>query len=69
MKVSLNVFIQLLSLVGQGATVLLDVVPPSGQKWVVGTLAVVQGTTSILAHFKNPDGTSAKTAYKPPQRR
>lgn len=65
MKLSVNAIIQILAIIGQGAAVVSEVLPPQAQKWTVGTLAVVQALTGILAHFRNPDGTPAAVAYLP----
>ena len=68
MKFSVNMILQIAALVAQGANATMPLLPPNLQKWAVVTLTAVQGISAVLAHFSNPDGTSARAAYEPAKR-
>lgn len=63
MKISVNSILQILMLAGQGANAVADVLPEGGKLWVAVALSIIQGVVGVLAHFHNPDGTTAKVAY------
>jgi hypothetical protein len=63
MKFSVNVVIQMLALAAQGINATQDLLPPRGKFWAMVALSAVQGLTAVLAHFANPDGTSAEAPY------
>lgn len=63
MKVSVNMVLQLAALIAQAANQVYDLLPEQGKFWAAVTIAAAQGITGVLAHFVNPDGTSAKKPY------
>ncbi|MHA2642881.1 MAG: hypothetical protein V2G41_09565 [bacterium JZ-2024 1] len=63
MKLSVNVFIQILSTLAQGINYIEPILPPKGRFWTAVALSVVQGISAVLAHFANPDGTPATQPY------
>jgi hypothetical protein len=63
MKLSVNVVIQMLALAAQGLNATQDLLPAKGKFWAMVALSAVQGVTAVLAHFSNPDGTSAQAPY------
>ncbi len=63
MKLSVNVIIQMLALAAQGLNATQDLLPAKGKFWAMVALSAVQGVTAVLAHFSNPDGTSAQAPY------
>lgn len=63
MRFSVNVAIQMLALVAQGLNASVDLLPAKGKLWAMVALSVVQGSTGVLAHFTNPDGTRAEAPY------
>ncbi len=62
MKLSVNVIIQMLALAAQGINATQDLLPAKGKFWAMVALSAVQGVTAVLAHFSNPDGTSAQAS-------
>lgn len=65
MKFKVNAVIQALSLAAQvinfsGGAVQDDQV----RFWLAVGLSAIQGATGVLAHFANPDGTSARAAWR-----
>jgi hypothetical protein len=67
MKLSINVAIQALGTVAQLVNQTSDLLPPKPRFWATVALSAIQGLTAVLAHFANPDGTPARTAWVPPQ--
>lgn len=65
MKWTVNTVIQLLGTIGQAVNVVGGLIPPAWHVWVAVVLSAIQGIVGVLAHFKNPDGTTAKIAYTP----
>ena len=63
MKLSVNSIIQTLMLAMQGLNQASDVLPPKAKFWAMLAISAMQGVVGIMAHFVNPDGTSAKVAY------
>lgn len=63
MKFSVNMFVQILTLVAQGANQVLSFVPDAKKPVVVAALGVVSAVTGLLAHFSNPNGTPASQPY------
>jgi len=41
------------------------VVPPRYQPYIALALGILQALGAFIAHFNNPDGTSASQPYKP----
>jgi hypothetical protein len=66
MRLSVNSLIQILAMVGQYGNQVSDFLPAKGKFWAAVGIAAVQGIVGVLAHFKNPDGTSAAEAYYSP---
>jgi len=65
MTVKTNGLVQILALALQVLNQILDQVPPRAKFWVMLAISALQVVISILAHFQNPDGTSAKASWKP----
>ncbi len=65
MKFSWNLVFQIAATVVQGANMLGGILPPKAQGIITAGVTVLQAVVGLLAHFVNPDGTSAKTAYVP----
>ena len=65
MKLSVNSIIQTLMLAMQGLNQASDVLPPKAKFWAMIGISALQGVVGVMAHFVNPDGTSAKVAYIP----
>ena len=65
-KLSVNAVIQICGTLLQVVNALGVIFPQdsSGQRWILAAGAAIQGIVGVLAHFSNPDGTSAKTAYE-----
>ncbi|HZV05079.1 MAG TPA: hypothetical protein VE999_08370 [Gemmataceae bacterium] len=63
MKFSVNIAIQMLALVAQGLNATIDLLSGRGKFWAMVGLSAVQGVAAVLAHFANPDGTSAEAPY------
>ena len=53
----------MLALATQGINATQDFLPAKGKFWAVVALSAVQGVAAVVAHFANPDGTSAEAAY------
>ncbi len=64
MRFSVNVAIQMLALVAQALNATQELLPPRGRFWALVALSAVQGATAVLAHFVNPDGTTALLPYR-----
>ncbi|HWR52109.1 MAG TPA: hypothetical protein VN428_13445 [Bryobacteraceae bacterium] len=64
MKFTVNVAVQMLALAAQGINQAQDLLPPRGRFWAMVALSAIQGTTAVIAHFANPDGTPAILAYR-----
>ena len=65
MKLSVNVILQILATLMQIVNQMGGLVSPRYQTLVLGILSVAQAAIGVVAHFVNPDGTSAKVAYEP----
>ncbi len=65
MNVVANVLLQFLGILIQVGNQASGFVPEKYKGLVSGVVAAAMGVVAILAHFKNPDGTSAATEYKP----
>ena len=65
MTVKLNIVAQVLAFVLQGLNFASGAVPVKYQPWIAFGIAVVQAGIALLAHYQNPDGTNAKTAWIP----
>lgn len=63
MKLSVNSIVQTLMLALQGLNQISDILPLKGKFWVMIGISAIQGIIGVMAHFVNPDGTSAKVAY------
>ncbi len=63
MKLSVNSVIQLLGLLAQGVNAATNILPDEGKFWGFVVISAIQGITGVLAHFSNPDGTSARAPY------
>ena len=67
MKLSVNLFIQIFGVLLQGLTFASGIVPAG--KWqaiCASVIGVIQAVSGLLAHFSNPDGTSATVPYVKP---
>jgi hypothetical protein len=60
-----NIVIQACAMALQYLNVLLPIAPEKYKVWITVSIALVQATVAGLAHYSNPDGTPATTAYKP----
>jgi hypothetical protein len=67
MKFSTNMVIQVVATLAQLVNQLGGVVPAKYQTVILAVLSGVQGVAAAIAHYNNPDGTSAKVAYIPPK--
>lgn len=68
MKLSTNILAQSVALIAQLFNQVGGVVPAKYQVPIALGIGVAQSIMAFVAHFTNPDGTSASTAYvKPPQ--
>lgn len=63
----LNKMIQIIGVVGNIWVVNSTFLPPKAQAIGVAGLSAAQGVAGALAHYYNPDGTSAATPYVPPK--
>ena len=64
MTVNANYLIQVIALLLQTLNQLAAILPPKGQFWATVIITGLQGVSAVLAHFKNPDGTTAKVAWE-----
>jgi hypothetical protein len=62
---SVNIAVQVVAFVLQALNQLMPIVPAKYQLWVTFAIAVAQAVSALLAHFVNPDGSSAKLPYTP----
>lgn len=60
-----NVLIQTGAVIGQVANMALPILPPKYQGWALIALAVAQAVAAGRAQYRNPDGTSARVAWRP----
>jgi hypothetical protein len=65
MTLSVNAIAQLIALVLQVLNQVSGLVPTKYQVYVALVVGVLQAVVAFLAHFSNPDGSSAKVAYTP----
>ncbi len=65
MKLSVNAVVQILGTALQGLNTVVDLLPARGRFWAFVAVSAIQGVVGILAHFSNPDGTSAAAPYIP----
>jgi len=63
MKLSINLVFQACALVVQYGNQASGFVPPKAQMWVALAVGIAQGVVGWRAHYFNPDGTPAATAY------
>jgi hypothetical protein len=63
---SVNFIVQILGVALQGANFFSGMVPAEYQPVLAAVVTIIQGVSALLAHFKNPDGTPAAVAYRPP---
>jgi hypothetical protein len=63
MKLSLNMIVQVVALVLQIYNQYWRMIPTGWQPLAALIVGVVQAASALLAHFSNPDGTPASTAY------
>jgi hypothetical protein len=63
MKFSWNVVLQGLATAAQGLNAIGALLPPKYQIMATMTITLIQAISAFLAHFANPDGTPAATAY------
>ncbi len=68
MKLSWNVVFQVLAMVAQALNAFSGMVSPKWQPIVLLVVTFLQGMVAWWAHQSNPDGTSAKVAYTPPEK-
>jgi hypothetical protein len=64
-KFSVNVVVQVLAVILHALNQYGALVPANYQFYVTFALAFLQALSALLAHFVNPDGTSAKAAWVP----
>ncbi len=70
MRLSINMIVQILGIAGQALNQMIDLFPSAESKGTVAAIiGVIQAFTALLAHFRNPDGTNAKTAYVSPAKK
>lgn len=67
MKISVNSLLQMLLLVVQAINASSELLQGKAKFFALVALSAVQGLISVLAHFKNPDGTPAAQPYVPQQ--
>lgn len=67
MKFSVNILIQILATIAQALNQIGDLFPPDHRMTVTLIIGVIQAVVALMAHFKNPDGTSAKLPYDAPK--
>ena len=67
MKFSWNVIAQAIATAIQGANAIGTILPHDHQVAIALGIGAVQAIVAFIAHFKNPDGTTAKVAWQPPQ--
>lgn len=65
LTLSVNSILQILLLISQGLNQAMDILSPKMKFWAMVAMSATQGLIAVLAHFVNPDGTSAKVAYIP----
>lgn len=65
MKLSIHTLIQMGGILAQVLIQIAPVFPPSQQHALAVALAVVQASVGVAAQFSNPDGSSARVAWKP----
>lgn len=63
MKLYVNLLVQSLSFVINGATLLTNIVPMKFKPYLVLIISAAQGVISWYAHQYNPDGTPATIPY------
>ena len=68
MKLSVNAIVQALMLIMQGLNQASGLLPEKGKFYAMVAMSAIQGIVAVMAHFVNPDGTTAKVAYIPPSR-
>ena len=68
MRLSLNIVIQILMLVCQAYNQISGMLPQEAREIATLVMGVIQAVAALLAHYRNPDGTPAATAYVKPAR-
>ena len=63
MKISTNMILQVIATGMQLVNQLGGIVPSKYQTLVLAVLSAAQGVIGAIAHFSNPDGTTANVAY------
>ncbi|MBN1567948.1 MAG: hypothetical protein JXA73_08870 [Acidobacteria bacterium] len=66
MRLSVNMVIQILMTLLQAYNAVSDMLPDDWKGGAAAIMAIIQAVVAAIAHFKNPDGSSAKVAYIPP---
>jgi len=67
MPLSWNMIFQAVATGIQGTNAISPMFPHDTQVAIALGVAVVQAAIAFIAHFTNPDGTSASVAYTPPK--
>jgi hypothetical protein len=67
MKLSWNMFFQIVATAIQGANAVSGMLPPKQQAGLAVIVGAIQGIVAAIAHFRNPDGTPASVAYVKPE--
>jgi hypothetical protein len=65
MKLSTNMVVQVIATAVQAANAASPMFTPKVQGSIAAVVGVLQAISACIAHFSNPDGTPATTAYKP----
>ena len=65
MSIKANSIVSGLMLVGQVITQVSGVLPEPYNHYILGAHIVVEAGLKLMAHFYNPDGTSARVSYAP----
>ncbi len=64
MNFTINSTLQMLATIGQVCNQVAPFVPENKRVWIAASLAILQGISAALAHFSNPDGSSARLPYQ-----
>ncbi|UOF76906.1 hypothetical protein [Bacteriophage sp.] len=65
MNVVVNVIVQILAILTALGAEITSFVPEKWKPLAVGIGSIVAAVAGIIAHYYNPNGTSAKEAYRP----
>lgn len=66
MTLTVTSIIQIVAVLLTFTDQLSPILPPEYKIWAAVGISALQGINAVLAHFKNPDGTSATLPYTPP---